>query len=98
MGDDYKARHARNALKRRRAIAKGILPCPWCGKAPRLVPEDTMQDGDAWAEVRCVNMRCAAQPAVRDGSNIAATDINYFAWAVRRWNKRVPAALAKESP
>jgi hypothetical protein len=87
MGD-YEARHARNAAKRERTLAKGLLPCPWCGKAPQLVPEDTMSDGDAWAAVVCVNSRCAAQPKVTDGSNVASTSTNYFALAARRWNRR----------
>lgn len=66
------------------------LPCPFCGKKPKVLPADPKTEGDAWGAVACVNKRCPAQPGVEDGSNLS--DMRgpgaYKDMAIRRWNKR----------
>ncbi len=68
------------------------MPCPFCGKRPKVTPKSPEDDGDAWGAVVCANKRCPAQPQVKDGSNIA--DMRgpgaYKDMAIRRWNKRAP--------
>jgi hypothetical protein len=51
-----------------------LLPCPYCGEAPKLT---------AGIKVRCVNTSCEVMPFTR--SNYCKG----FEWAaVRDWNKR----------
>ena len=68
------------------------LPCPFCGKKPRLAPSNPAEEGNAWGAVMCANSRCAVQPAVEDGSNLADDRGTgaYMDLAIRRWNKRAP--------
>lgn len=70
------------------------LPCPFCGKAPNVVPSNPDLDGNAWGAVVCVYKRCPAQPTVKDGANIAddrGSDA-YKALAIKRWNRRASKA------
>lgn len=64
-------------------------PCPWCGKRPRVIPEFPEETGNAWGEVLCENDRCAAQPSVSDGAQVADErgSIAYRNAAIIRWNK-----------
>lgn len=66
------------------------MPCPFCGKQPKVTPTRPEYDGDAWGAVVCTNMRCPARPIVKDGSILA--DMRgpgaYKDMAIRRWNKR----------
>lgn len=66
------------------------LPCPFCGKAPWVGPDDPENDGDAWGIVECVNSRCAVKPRVRDGVSVSDDRGSgaYKAAAIRRWNRR----------
>lgn len=68
----------------------GILPCPWCGKIPRVFPVNPHIHGNAWAVVRCVNRLCSAQPSVVDGMKKADNrgSDRYKLAAIRKWNKR----------
>jgi hypothetical protein len=66
------------------------LPCPFCGTRPTLDPERPDLEGSAWGRVRCVSIRCPANPQVDDGIEIAderGSDA-YKQAAIRRWNKR----------
>ncbi|MBI3229877.1 MAG: hypothetical protein HYZ45_06775 [Burkholderiales bacterium] len=70
------------------------LSCPFCGEMPVILP--TVEDvdagvcGAAYAEVRCINMRCPAQPSVHDGAEIADDRGSqaYKKLAIARWNQR----------
>lgn len=72
------------------------LPCPFCGKPPKVAPKNPERDGDAWGEVFCVNKRCPTWNGregvrVRDGVLVAddrGSD-KYKEAAIRRWNRRV---------
>jgi hypothetical protein len=72
------------------------LPCPFCGKLPRIEPKNPERDGDAWGAVTCVNKRCATfngrdeGVSVGDGSLIADSrgPDKYKEAAIRRWNRR----------
>lgn len=70
------------------------LPCPFCGGAPVVLPEDPRIDGDAWGEVRCENQRCPVQPICGDGATVADDrgSAAYKRLAIRRWNTRKDAA------
>lgn len=66
------------------------LPCPFCGKQPKVTPSNPKIDGNAWAAVLCVNERCPAQPCVDDGamcSDERGSDA-YKQLAIKRWNRR----------
>ncbi len=65
-------------------------PCPFCGAAPTLLPEDPAKDGSAWGAVACDNESCPARPIVHDDGRDAdyrGSDA-YKAAAVKRWNTR----------
>lgn len=71
------------------------LPCPFCGRAPTVLPENPTVEGGAWAQVRCFNTACPAKPWVRDGEDTAddrGSDA-YKASAIKRWNTRAPVKL-----
>ena len=66
------------------------LRCPFCGCRPALLPADPKEDGNAWGAVACVVKKCAVNPRVRDGQNVADDRGTgaYQDCAIRRWNKR----------
>jgi hypothetical protein len=79
------------------------LPCPFCGKKPKLGPQDPGRDGDAWGEVYCSYSRCGVNPRAKDGQmiNDERGTGAYIDCAIRRWNKRAastnpPAPQGKE--
>lgn len=63
-----------------------LKPCPFCGKQPKIFPEDYETEGDAWTEITCVNQRCGANPT----TNRAYSDNpdTHQRTAARRWNTR----------
>lgn len=66
------------------------LPCPFCGMAPILRPQNPEAQGSCWGEVRCINGECPAQPVVRDRETVSddrGSDA-YKAAAVGLWNVR----------
>ena len=66
------------------------LPCPFCGKTPKVFPSRPELDGNAWGAVRCINIRCPAMPNVNDGSRVSderGSDA-YKRLAIKRWNRR----------
>lgn len=65
-------------------------PCPFCGEPPKVSPDNPELTGNAWGEVRCINLDCPANPYVDDGEEIAderGSD-KYKEAAIRRWNTR----------
>lgn len=60
-----------------------LLPCPFCGENPVVEPENPKEEGDAWTNIRCSNMKCAARPNVRHHA-----DRGHYEVAVNRWNRR----------
>ena len=66
------------------------LPCPFCGKPPRVFPEDSTVDGNAWGSVECKNPECHVRPMCLDGCDIADDRGReaYQELAILRWNKR----------
>lgn len=58
-----------------------ILPCPFCGKAPTVEPENPAVEGDAWTGVGCV---CPARPRV-----VVYQDRGHREEAIRLWNTRI---------
>ena len=66
------------------------LPCPFCGKAPKIFPSQPLFEGNAWGAVQCMNSRCPAQPSVRDGAQVADERGSgaYRDLAIKRWNRR----------
>lgn len=91
---------ARDATAEREAwVARGhamteelarVLPCPFCGEPPKVVPSHPEHDGAAWGAVRCVNKSCPAMPSVSDGEAIADERGSnaYKNAAIKRWNNR----------
>lgn len=66
------------------------LPCPFCGRKPKVLPTNPKIEGDAWAAVACFSTKCFACPVVGDGDNLAANYGSgfYKDLAISRWNKR----------
>jgi hypothetical protein len=66
------------------------LPCPFCGHAPNLYPQNPDDEGAAWGEVSCVNILCPVEVRVYDGEINADNRGSgaYIDCAIRRWNKR----------
>lgn len=66
------------------------LPCPFCGMAPIVRPQDPEKQGSCWGEVRCIGADCPANPVVLDAETVSddrGSD-GYKAAAVARWNRR----------
>jgi len=66
------------------------LSCPFCGAIPKVYPISSIKDGNSWAQVRCVNLKCSAKPYVHDGEVISderGSD-SYKEIAIKRWNTR----------
>jgi hypothetical protein len=68
------------------------LPCPFCGKKPKLAPQNPAEEGNAWGSVYCANNRCEVAPSVDDGQDCADERGTgaYMDCAIQRWNKRAP--------
>ena len=66
------------------------LPCPFCGKRPKVYPIDPSIEGDAFGQVRCQNQRCPVNPVCNDES--LQSDMRgpgaYKDLAIKRWNRR----------
>lgn len=75
---------------------KKLLPCPFCGAIPYVLPQDPGKEGDRWAWVQCQNFVCPAKPRVTDGltDEIEGGPETYKAVAIRRWNE----ALGRKAP
>lgn len=75
------------------------LPCPFCGKNPRVFPTNPEREGNAWAAVECHNGRCPTHDRA-GGYGVRVTDGTlqsdergsdaYKQAAIARWNKRAP--------
>lgn len=68
--------------------------CPFCGKQPDVYPKRPEIEGNAFGQVRCENWRCPANPVVNDGA-LSCDERGPEAYrqaAIRRWNRRFPAA------
>jgi hypothetical protein len=67
-----------------------LLPCPFCGDAPHVGPDDPKREGNAFGYVECLNSDCPAKPRVEDGEIISderGSD-EYRRAAILRWNTR----------
>lgn len=70
-------------------MLKKALCCPFCGKAPEILPKNPEREGDAWGEAACVNEQCPAQPRVVDGAECElGSSEAHKNLAIDRWNKR----------
>lgn len=69
-----------------------LLPCPFCGSAPGIVPKDPKREGDAWAAVHCENDECPTWEAVRNhGVRVSVFHDSHgesVAAAIAAWNTR----------
>lgn len=66
------------------------LPCPFCGKEPKVYLLYTDIFEGAWGTAACQNAQCLVQPRV-EGQLGAADDSGadeYKALAIGRWNQR----------
>lgn len=72
------------------------LPCPFCGKPPKVYPVRPDVEGNAFGQVRCENDKCPAQPCVNDDEGVADNrgPTAYKNIAIARWNKRAATALS----
>jgi DNA-binding XRE family transcriptional regulator len=66
------------------------LPCPFCGKDPKVHPRTPELEGGAWGAVRCNNIECFVNPTVDDGELISDERGSeaYRQAAIKRWNVR----------
>lgn len=73
------------------------LPCPFCGKMPKLHPQNSEREGNAWGAVQCETRSCPTFDSIRghgvrvdDGSKQADErgTAKYIETAIRRWNRR----------
>ena len=67
-----------------------VKPCPFCGHAPFVGPENPEIEGNAFAYVECHNQQCPARPTVTDGA-LTCDDRGSAAYkrrAIARWNRR----------
>lgn len=70
-------------------MLKKALCCPFCGKAPEILPKNPEREGDAWGEAACVNEQCPAQSRVVDGAECElGSSEAHKNLAIDRWNKR----------
>ena len=71
------------------------LPCPFCGKKPKLFPTNPREEGNAWGSVCCTNRKCPVQPEAEDCCKLAGEFGTgwYMDQAIKRWNTR-----AKDAP
>lgn len=67
------------------------MPCPFCGEAPQVRPDDWRAEGDAWAAITCENDDCAVQPELSNYANLAEHGEKGSAkqkrFALSKWNR-----------
>jgi hypothetical protein len=66
------------------------LPCPFCGCAPKLGPQDPAREGNAWGVVYCDADQCCVQPKALDRQDLRDDRGTgaYQDCAIEHWNKR----------
>ena len=68
-----------------------LLPCPFCGKPPLVLPRDPASEGDSWTRITCDNRRCGATAAAE-----SFAERGHFAAAAKKWNRRADAGEPRE--
>ena len=69
--------------------SRSLLPCPFCGKEPKVAPQNPKLEGSAWAVIRCPDGNCPGSSGAKImdmddvGGGFALSE------ASRRWNQRV---------
>ena len=82
--------HLEKEKLKRKILMTKPLPCPFCGKKPKVFPLPNHSGGNCWGQVCCENIRCAANPIVADGEMVSDDRGSnaYKGAAILRWNKR----------
>lgn len=69
-----------------------LLPCPFCGRQPKVFPADADVEGNAWTAIECAN--CVTSPP--NTQSVARVthyaESGHFEAAVTAWNTRAVSA------
>jgi len=63
--------------------AVSLAPCPFCGSAPRVEPDDPVMQGNAWTRISCTMPLCPVTCEVHVNA-----DGDHYEQAAAAWNTR----------
>ena len=69
--------------------SSGLLPCPFCGREPKIGPDDPSRRGSEWATVFCPDEEC---PGNHGSVHNNRDDLGHavaVAEASKIWNRRI---------